>query len=227
MCHHGSLEVFLECLWQTICREMWEGGSVGSSRPFTQVSACPRRAGLWSWAAFRQRHLWGDTGNRALFSLSCLQRGHFQNYCFRDPVPLKTFFLCHISSLLSPLFPPQTTFSEWREISFQTGMTIPCNKSRPREQQVKSPALEPGWLLFKSWHWSWPVCLSVCLCLPRAAPGSRLKLTYPNNNENINVCGIFLNTRDLWIPPWNTTESWSLTYPKIEFVSIHTQSWVP
>lgn len=37
---------------------------------------------------------------------------NFWNYCFRSPVPLKTLPLFHIYSLLSPLFPPQTTFSE-------------------------------------------------------------------------------------------------------------------
>lgn len=105
------------------CREVWEGGSVGSSSPFTQVSACPLRAGLWSWAAFRQRHLWGDTGNRALFSLSRLQRGHFRNYCFRDPVPLKTFSC--------------VTFS---------ASCLPCSRLRQLSQNEERSAFRREWL---------------------------------------------------------------------------------
>lgn len=126
----------------------------GSSSLFMQVSACPLKAGLWSWAAFRH------TGSRALFSLSCLQRGHFWNYCFRSPVPLKTLPVSHLQPPVSPV-PASDNFlrmkrdqlSDWSDYPFQ------WEQAKGTAGEVASPG---------AWMASFQVlpleltCLSVC-----------------------------------------------------------------
>lgn len=125
---------------------------------------------------------------------------------------------------------------------------LPCSRLRQLSQNEERSAFRLEWLSLPvraagqgtagevaspgAWMASFQVlpleltCLSLCLC-PEQHQALRWNWHIPTTTRILMCVRIFLNTRDLWIPPWITTESRSLTYPKIESVSIHTQSWTP